>query len=152
MIRVNLMDASVLSGLRQRRYRERYRRIHGRNHRGSYSDPKYSQHYFEENPARSMLQQTKSRAKKRGFEFSITEKDILPLPKVCPVLGIPLNWKYGGKGGRPNDDSPSLDRIDSTRGYVPGNVKIISVRANRIKSDATAEELGKVLRYVEEFS
>jgi hypothetical protein len=34
-------------------------------------------------------------------------------------------------------------------GYVPGNIRVISMRANRIKTDATADELRAVLRYME---
>ena len=39
------------------------------------------------------------------------------------------------------DNSPSLDRIDSSKGYTPDNVWVISRRANIIKHDATLEEL-----------
>ncbi len=47
-----------------------------------------------------------------------------------------------------HDASPSLDRLEPTRGYVKGNVAVISYRANRIKTDATAEELQRVLDWV----
>jgi hypothetical protein len=37
--------------------------------------------------------------------------------------------------------SPSLDRIKPELGYVPGNIQVISARANVMKNDATPEEL-----------
>ncbi len=82
------------------------------------------------------------------MEFSICLDDLLPLPAVCPVLGVPIN--YGGTGARGFiDNSPSIDRMDSKRGYVPDNVQVICWRANRLKSDASVEELRSVLKYME---
>ena len=74
----------------------------------------------------------KSRANKKGHEFSIELSDVT-VPTTCPVLGTPMA-------------SPSLDRIDSSKGYVKGNVRVISKRANMLKNDATIEELTLVLR------
>lgn len=91
-----------------------------------------------------MLQRAKSRAELKGLDFSITEEDI-DIPESCPVLGIPLE-----KGtGVATDASPSLDRLRPSKGYVPGNVAVISYKANRIKSDATLTELRKVLEWFE---
>ena len=64
-------------------------------------------------------------------------------PKVCPVLGIELDWGMNGK--QPN--SPSLDRIDPTKGYIPGNVMMISDLANKMKQNATSEQLKQFSRY-----
>ena len=86
----------------------------------------------------------KNRAKSKGIEFSLKVEDIV-VPAVCPVLGIPL-YTNKGKAG-PN--SPSLDRIDNTKGYTPENIQIISYRANVIKGDASVEEVRKVLSYME---
>ncbi|WP_152524716.1 hypothetical protein [Novosphingobium lindaniclasticum] len=75
--------------------------------------------------------------------FSLTYLDIV-IPDHCPILGIKLErgTSYG------LDTSPSLDRIVPKLGYVPGNVRVISNRANRIKSDSTPEELSRILTYV----
>jgi hypothetical protein len=51
-------------------------------------------------------------------------------------------------GGKAVPNSPSIDRIDPERGYVKGNIKIISFRANQIKSDASHQELKLVAAYV----
>ena len=78
----------------------------------------------------------KSRAKKFHLEFDSSPVDIL-IPEYCPILGIKLEVADGKQG----PSSPSLDRIDSLRGYVRGNIRVISWRANKLKSDATPDEL-----------
>jgi hypothetical protein len=92
--------------------------------------------------ARQTIRNTRKRSTVRGIECTITPADIMPLPEICPLLGISLDYSRGtkGKGGFRNN-SPSIDRIDNTRGYVPGNVWVISYRANSIKRDATVQEL-----------
>lgn len=89
---------------------------------------------------RAMLARCKARAKRKNMDFDLTPKDIM-MPIICPVLGIPLEYVQG-KGGSWN--SPSLDRIDNSKGYVKGNVQIISKRANSIKSDASFDEIEKM--------
>lgn len=100
------------------------------------------------NTEKYMLKNAQLRAKKKGLEFNITIEDIV-IPDVCPVLGIPLVKHFGKgiKGSQPN--SPSLDRIDSSKGYVKGNVRVISWRANDLKRNATIEEVRKILEYME---
>lgn len=73
---------------------------------------------------------------KKGVPFAITVDDIPPIPSVCPFLNIPL------KSGRQKltQNSPSLDRIDPQRGYVRGNLQILSHKANAMKNSATLEE------------
>lgn len=97
--------------------------------------------------AKAAIHGVRWRSKLRNIEFSITALDI-PAPSHCPVLGIAL--MAGSKNHV--DASPSVDRIDPTRGYVPGNVIVISYRANRLKSDATVDELRRVIAYMEQFS
>jgi hypothetical protein len=93
--------------------------------------------------SRYLLGKAKSRAKALGLDFSITIHDI-PVPVFCPVLGIPL---FPGEKHITNN-SPTVDRIKLTEGYVPGNVRVISYRANRIKNDATIQEIEQVLCYL----
>ncbi len=89
-----------------------------------------------------MFQQVKNRAASRGIKFSISLSDI-QIPEFCPVLGIKL--KTGVTHSRP--DSPSLDRIDSSKGYIKGNVIVVSHRANTIKNNSTIEELEAVFNF-----
>jgi hypothetical protein len=86
-----------------------------------------------------MLSAARIRAEKRGLDFNIDETDIV-IPEKCPLLEIEI--KIADKVA--NANSPSLDRIDSSKGYVKGNVMVISYRANTIKSNATPSELLKL--------
>lgn len=92
--------------------------------------------YREENPERRMLTSAKERAKNKNLDFNLELSDIY-IPEFCPYLEIPL-FK-GTKTVRKN--SPSLDRIDSSLGYVKGNIQVISNLANTMKNNATREEL-----------
>lgn len=91
---------------------------------------------------------TKSYCLKNNVPYNITVDDLYPLPLTCPVLGIPLNWTLEGKGS-PND-CPSIDRLEPAKGYVKGNVRIISQKANRLKSNASMSELEAILNYMKE--
>lgn len=84
----------------------------------------------------------RNRASRNGWEFDLTVDALPDIPEVCPVLGIPLEYRAG-------DGSPSLDRIDSARGYTLDNVHWISMKANQIKSNATPAELRLVADYFE---
>lgn len=77
----------------------------------------------------------KYRAKERGIEFTITKEDIV-IPDKCPLLGIDIIPK-----AKDRTRSPSLDRIDSTKGYTPDNIWVVSSRANTLKNDASIQEL-----------
>ena len=104
-----------------------------------YKDKKFS---TKEGHAKILIQNRKSIAKKSNIEFSISEIDLLKnLPENCPILGVKLSWttRKGTKGSK--DNSPSLDKIDPSKGYVQGNVMWVSYLANRMKSNATPEQL-----------
>ena len=88
----------------------------------------------------NMWRNAKIRAHARRLAFDITEEDIV-VPEVCPVLGLPLAYSTG----RHADNSPTLDRIIPRLGYVRGNVRVISYRANRLKCDGTYEEFVMIL-------
>jgi hypothetical protein len=88
-----------------------------------------------------MLVDSRGRAKRKGYPHTITEKDIV-IPEFCPYLGIPLCLSNDKKW----DNSPSLDKKVPSLGYVPGNVEVISEKANRIKTNASADEVSKVAK------
>jgi len=85
---------------------------------------------------RRMFYRTKFAAGVKGIPFNLELTDIV-IPEFCPVLGLPLKC---GKD-KACDNSPSLDKIVPELGYVKGNVRVISQRANLLKSNATLEEL-----------
>jgi len=86
---------------------------------------------------------TKSRSKQKGIEFNIEYEDII-IPDLCPILEIP--FKLGTKTDYSH--SPTIDRIDSTKGYVKGNIKIISMLANKMKNNATKEQCRKFAKNI----
>jgi hypothetical protein len=78
--------------------------------------------------------------KNRTLRKNLTDEMYLALYRThCPLLGIELTYNYTG-GNVPNNYA-SLDKIDPNKGYVEGNVQILSFRANTLKGDATIEEL-----------
>lgn len=96
-------------------------------------------------PEWKMHQRAKQRCKKSGLEFSISVDDIV-IPDVCPILGIKLNMNSGRSGAYKN--SPSLDRIDNTKGYTPDNIQVISQLANAMKGAASNDELLAFAKWV----
>lgn len=78
------------------------------------------------------------------MEFNLKPSDI-PIGTHCPVLGILFKR---GIDGTPIDSSPTIDRVDNSKGYIKGNVVVVSYLANRIKSSSNANQLGKVYRWL----
>ena len=103
----------------------------------------YRKHGKSKTPEYCMFYDARKRALKNDIPFNISPEDIV-IPETCPVLGIELHF------GKERDSTPSLDRIVPSLGYVTGNIQVISFRANRIKSDATVEELQKIIKYMED--
>lgn len=94
-----------------------------------------------------LLSKVKCRVKKKGWGFNIDEDYLRSLDRdICPYLEIPIFWRSGQgiRGG--SSDSKSLDRIDSAKGYVKGNLIICSMKANTILSNATVEEMETIAR------
>lgn len=93
--------------------------------------------YIQDNQNIRLFNSCKNNAKRKQVEFSITIEDII-IPKFCPYLGCKLtNISNNGRVW----SNASIDRIDSTKGYVKGNVWVISDLANRMKQNATQEQL-----------
>lgn len=103
----------------------------------------YAKRHRKANPELYIWLWAKKRAKLKGLPFSILQSDIT-IPNFCPVLGLKLS---PGNHNR-HAASPTLDRIAPALGYVPGNVRVISHRANQLKNDATTYEIERVLRYM----
>lgn len=92
-----------------------------------------------------MWRRAKVRATNANLPFDIEVSDIL-IPEYCPILGIPLVVYKGRSGGQPN--SPALDRVDNGKGYVKGNIMVVSHLANMMKSSASPEQLKKFADWV----
>ena len=73
-------------------------------------------------------------------------RDVFPKDGLCPVFGFELVYGDDGEHGRNN--SPSIDRIDPKKGYVKGNIQIISKLANSMKQNATPEQMMQFAQWV----
>ncbi len=100
--------------------------------------------HYAKSRMKTILREARKRAKEKGVPFLLTEAD-LTIPEFCPVFG----WRMEVGVGQRTDKSPSLDRIIPELGYVKGNVRVISWRANRLKADGTVAELRRVIAYME---
>lgn len=96
-------------------------------------------------PEHYLFLETRKRANSEGIKFDLEESDI-QIPDVCPILQIKLQQHIDFA----RDDSPSIDRLIPSKGYVKGNCFIISYKANRMKQDNTLEDLEKIVKYIKE--
>jgi hypothetical protein len=87
----------------------------------------------------------RKRARANSIPCTITDSD-LPVPTHCPVFGTLLDLYATGH----RDNWPSVDRMDPRKGYTPGNVAIISFRANRLKSNMRSAEVRQLVTYMED--
>jgi hypothetical protein len=88
-----------------------------------------------------MLQRAKSRAKRLNRDFTLVESDI-SIPEVCPVFHIPFS-------STPRSPHvPSIDRLDSSKGYTPDNIVIMTVRANLLKNNGTRKEFEAIVAFL----
>ncbi len=96
---------------------------------------------------RQRLSTAKTRAKQKGLAFDLTLEyliSIIPEDHKCPVFGTDFDFT-----GEDEDRIPSLDRIDNDKGYVQGNVWLISWRANNVKKDSSLNELKMLVEAIE---
>ena len=96
-----------------------------------------------------LINASKQRASIKGREHSISVadlKELYPKDGCCPIFGMKLEFNSAGF----RENSPSIDRIDSQKGYTRDNIQIISWKANRIKGYASVEELEMLLSYLKD--
>ena len=103
------------------------------------NNPEYHKKWNRRKPENRLLMSARQRAKEKGLDFNLDLSDIV-IPSICPVLKVPMIIG--------TSTAPSIDRIDSKKGYIKGNIKIISKRANTIKSDGTIEEHKAIIEYM----
>lgn len=113
-----------------------------------------SRAWVAKNPLRGLYKRMKGGAASRGYSVHLTLDEFIDevggeVPKICPVLGIPLEVNAGGKYSA---NSPSVDRIDNTKPYQKGNIAIISYKANMIKNIGTAYEHRKIAEWMEKMT
>ena len=108
-----------------------------------WDNKEHRKHYVYQ-AMRSKFRTKKANAKKAGRPWTVDFGD-LEFPTHCPVLGIELNYFSEVIC----DNSPSFDCVIPERGYVKGNVYVVSQRANRIKNDGTAQEHYAIAKFID---
>lgn len=93
-------------------------------------------------PAFNAYSTIKSRARREGLDFDLTEEWLLQLfrRRRCAYCGRATRMP----GGRFRPDSGTIDRVDPRKGYVKANVALACHRCNARKGDFTEEELRKL--------
>lgn len=131
-----------------KRHRIKYPERHAEQSKRYYAEnpERYQEYTRNRNPIKLMLREARGRAKEGGYPCTITEADI-HIPDRCPLLDLEL--RRGVKVSGPC--SPTLDKIRPELGYVPGNVWVISRRANAIKHDASLEEIERLAYNLRKF-
>jgi hypothetical protein len=112
----------------------------------------YDKKYSLENPkktwAKHARKDARKRALKKGVPFDLTVAYIVSImTDTCPVFGTEFKW-IGNGSIQPT--SANIDRIDPAKGYVAGNLVIISSKANNIKSAYKSADLYKVADWLYE--
>lgn len=102
-------------------------------------------HLRRSKPELTLWRDAKTRAKKKNISFDLYVIDV-HVPRRCPVLGYVLR----PGNGTWTDHSPTIDRLDNSKGYIRDNIRVISWRANHLKSDGTAEEHEKIAKWMKE--
>ncbi len=97
----------------------------------------YRQPYVLKTKEELLLTRVKQAAKERKLDFNLTLEDII-VPEYCPLLNIKLTFEFTIET---KDSYYTVDRIDSSLGYIKGNVQVISLKANTMKNNATEDEL-----------
>jgi len=94
---------------------------------------------------KTIYNRLKSSAKKRNIPFNLTVAQLyeLSFPITCPILNIPLRFNRG----KLEDNSYSIDRINNDVGYEIDNIVVISYKANRLKSNATLNEIQQISEF-----
>ena len=99
---------------------------------------------------RNLVLTARSSAEGRGLEFDSALFDAFPVPpETCTCCGCLLDYTIHPKNGSARNRSPSLDRCDNNLGYVVGNVYVVCYRCNKLKSNATLDELRAIVAYME---
>lgn len=121
--------------------KDRWRQYAKEKARETYSDEYMSY--------KRMYSAIKHRAKIRNLELDFDLDYLVSIiPAVCPVLGVPIKTLDGLN----SHYSPSVDRFDNNKGYTKENIRVISLRANRLKNDATLEEMKKIVQYMSNYT
>lgn len=112
----------------------------------------YGRAYYESKVgrAKTMMKSARRRSDKFSDTTDLTDKIILEMletTSVCTVTGIPFDYKPS-ESTKKNPYAPSLDRIDSSRGYIRENVRLVIWQYNLMKGEISDDELVVICKAV----
>lgn len=122
---------------RMRNNRDEYYRSHSKESNAR------SNKWSKNNPIMHWTHSVLSNHRRRGYLVSITNNQFTELAKKTPNCSIclrQLSWSSEGKNGRPQLNSPSLDRINNEKELRLDNVQVICWLCNLTKSSRTMQE------------
>ena len=118
---------------------EESRKVSGREAQARVDRNAYMKDYMRRRranlPKVALLDRARERSRRFNLPFDLTVDDIV-IPQNCPALGIPIVV-----GASRSANSPSLDRIDPSGGYLVSNTRVISSGANSLKGAHSLAEL-----------
>ena len=97
--------------------------------------------------AKRMINNSKRSAKDRNIVFDLTVDDILPAVEggVCELTGLPFRFEsHPTKNSNPY--APSIDRIDSEKGYYKDNIRIVLWAVNSAVGESSDEEILPIIK------
>jgi len=122
--------------------------IYRLNHRSKYNCYPEDLDVLLKKQQKLLFRRKRNNAKQKGTIWTLEFNDLI-FPKYCPILGIEIDY-FGDNIYRNRENCCSFDRINPKEGYTKENTQIISYRANRIKNDASADELLKIGHYMKD--
>lgn len=148
---------------KSRQYRQKNaQKLNEKNRQYCQQNPQIRQQYRQQNAQKlnekrkqyrltpaGFLTHYKSTAKGRGINFTLTlewfeEQFTKPEFKICAISQI----EFVDANGNPTQPfSRSLDRISSTKGYTPDNIRWVCFKYNSWKSDLTLEDIARIFKY-----
>jgi len=120
-----------------------------RQQKGSKHLSESFQAYRKKKRANVLVSVAKNRAKLKGMDFNLDAEDVEMLQAqidkgYCPVSLLPFNLEDGKTW-----DSPSLDRIDNSMGYVKGNVRVILFCLNVMANEWGLDKVMQVVKHTD---
>lgn len=107
----------------------------------------WANQYENQTPEYKLLKPARDRARKGGYECTITEIDI-HITKSCPICNTTMRRSSQRGGDR---YSPTIDKVKPELGYTPSNVAVICKLCNSQKGNASAKEHRRIADFIDKF-
>lgn len=126
---------------------------HLKTYAGKYDIAKHSANHKDEYTGlREFLRRIKVRQKSKDLGCNLTLEYLKFIWEdqnhKCAYTGIELSLPKYIKGSNNIIFTASLDRIDSSKGYVEGNVQFVSMAINYMKSTMTDEQTKEIIKLI----